>query len=289
MGLGLMRVISFLPLPVIALLGQAMGIAFYALVGSRRKIALKNIRLCFPEYSKSKCRQINRHQFRLIGQTLFTTTMNMWVSANRFGRLVEITHREHYDAALGAGQNIILLAPHFIGIDVSGLALSRERTVISMYQYAKNKLVDQIAKRGRSRYGGILIERKEPLRKVLRLINQGDPFYYLPDQDAGRKGIFVPFFHEQASTTPALAKFAAASQATVIPCRTRIKPWGQGYEVILGAPLENFPTGDDYVDTAFMNQQIAKMIRKMPEQYFWVHKRFKTRPENSRNNFYDFL
>lgn len=286
LGLGVLRLICLLPLPVIAVLGQSIGMLAYGLIRDRRKIALKNIRSCFPELSLQQGRRINRQQFRLIGQTLFTTILNMWCSKKRFDRSVDITNREHYDAALREQRNIIILAPHFIGIDVSGLALSRERTVVSMYQYAKNSLIDDISKRGRSRYGGVLIERKESLRKVLRLISQGDPFYYLPDQDAGRKGIFVPFFNETASTTPALAKYAHAANAVVIPCRTRIKPWGRGYEVILGKPLENFPSGDDYADTTQMNEQIAAMVRQSPEQYFWVHKRFKTRPEGSEQKFY---
>lgn len=210
----------------------------------------------------------------------------MWASAKRFDRMVEITHREHYDAALAEQRNIILLAPHFVGIDVSGLAMSRERKVVSMYQYMKNGLLNQIILRGRGRYSGELIERKEPLRKILRAISQGSPFYYLPDQDAGRKGIFVPFFNELASTTPALAKFAQAANSVVIPCRTRIKPWGQGYEVILGQPLKNFPSGDDIADTTQMNREIETMIRATPAQYFWLHKRFKTRPPNSPERFY---
>ena len=260
----------------------------YVLIGSRRKIAYRNISACFPDLGASACRKINRQQFRYVGQTLFTTPMNMWLSAKRFRRLVEISGAEEYRQALAKKRNIILLAPHFIAIDVAGLALSQERPVVSMYQYAKNKLVDVVIKRGRSRYGGVLIERKEPLRKVLRLISKGDPFYYLPDQDAGRKGIFVPFFHQQASTTPALAKFASASRAVVIPVRTRIKPWGQGYEVVLGKPLQDFPSGDDYQDTEYMNRQIETMIRQTPEQYFWVHKRYKTRPAGEKK-FYQFL
>ena len=265
-----------------------MGSIAYLLIGSRRKIAFKNISACFPELDAADCRKINRQQFRYAGQTVFTNPMNMWLSAKRFRRLVEINGAEEYRHALAEERNVILLAPHFIAIDVAGLALSQERPVISMYQYAKNKLVDVVIKRGRSRYGGVLIERKEPLRKVLRIISKGDPFYYLPDQDAGRKGIFVPFFHELASTTPALAKFAAASRALVIPVRTRIKPWGQGYEVVLGKPLQDFPSGDEYKDTERMNRQIEKMIRQTPEQYFWVHKRFKTRPPGEEK-FYPFL
>lgn len=289
LGLGLMRLLSFVPLPIIAVLGQSLGSLFYLLIGSRRKIAFKNISLCFPEKSAAECHAINRAHFRYLGQSIFTTPMHWWMSKQRFNRLVEINGRHHYDQALESGRNIIILAPHFASLDVAGLRLAQERPILTMYQYAKNGLVDEIVKRGRLRYGGALVERKEPMRNLIRAIRKGQPFYYLPDQDAGRKGVFVPFFHEQASTFSVLGKFAEMTDALVIPCRTRIKPWGQGYEVTLEAPLNDFPEGDEQRDTAIMNQAVADLIRPHPEQYFWVHKRFKTRPPAERAeglNFY---
>ena len=150
-----------------------------------------------------------------------------------------------------------------------------------MYQYSKNTLMDEIIRRGRLRFGGTLVERKDPLRNLLKKIRAGKPFYYLPDQDGGRKGIFVPFFHELASTIPMLGKFASMTNAVVIPCRTEILSWGRGYKVVLGSPIPNFPTGNDLDDTTKMNQIIEQMVRQNPEQYFWAHKRFKTRPENN--------
>ena len=151
--------------------------------------------------------------------------------------------------------------------------------MISMYQHTKNKLVDRYVKLGRGRFDGILVERKEPLRNLIRLIRKGYPFYYLPDQDARDKGVFAPFFGVQASTIPVLGKFASMSNAVVIPCSTRILESGKGFEVNLGSPIENFPSGDDVEDTTIMNHAIEVMVEAMPEQYFWVHKRFKTRPE----------
>jgi len=151
--------------------------------------------------------------------------------------------------------------------------------MITMYQYSKNKLMNEVVKDRRSRFDGALVERKEPMRNLIRLIRKGYPFYYLPDQDAGRKGVFVPFFHTQAATFSVLGKFSAMTNAVVIPCQNKIKPWGMGYEATLGKPLENFPIGDDVLDTTTMNKAVEMMIREMPEQYFWVHKRFKTRPE----------
>ncbi len=279
LGLGVLRIFSYFPLWLLSFFGNIIGLLFYLIVASRRQIGYRNISACFPELSEKERRRINRKHFQTAGQLIFTSSMNWWISKDRFNRLVDVTGREHYDKALADGKRIIILAPHFVALEVAGLVLNQERPMITMYQYSKNTLMDEVTIRGRSRYGGLLVERKEPLRKLIRLIRQGNPFYYLPDQDAGRKGIFVPFFHEQASTIPMLGKFAEMTDAVVIPCRNRIKPWGQGYEVILDEPLENFPQGNDVADTTRMNQIVEQMIRKCPEQYFWAHKRFKTRPE----------
>ncbi len=277
-GLGILRVICFLPLPVIAVLGQGLGELFYWISPSRRRIAFKNISVCFPEKSERERRWITRRNFHYTGQAIFSTPKNWWMSKRSFNKAVELIGREHYDKALADGRNIIFLSPHFVSIEIAGLRLVQERTVYSMYQYAKNALVDEIVIRGRTRFGGDVIERKAPLRTLIRAIKSGDPFLYLPDQDAGRKGIFVPFFHELASTVPMLAKFAEVGDAVVIPVGTRTKPWGRGYAVTILPPLENFPSGDDVADTTRMNQAVEELIRPHPEQYFWVHKRFKTRP-----------
>jgi len=287
LGLGLLRLIVSLPLPVLAALGYSLGWLFYLLGKSRRDISFRNISVCFPEYSERKRRQINRHHFYLVGQSVFTAPMQWWISDTRQQRLVTVKGREYYDAALAEGKNIILLAPHFMSLDVGGMALSSERPLITMYQYSKNQLVDEIMKRGRGRHGGYLIERKEPLRKLIKLIRQGIPFYYLPDQDAGRKGVFVPFFHELASTIPMLSKFANMTDAVVIPCHNRIRSWGRGYDLMLEKPLENFPSDNELHDTTYMNEVIAGLIRKTPEQYFWMHKRFKTRPPGTDTKFYN--
>ncbi len=280
-GLFLFRLLSFLPLPVLASIGYVLGMIAYILPFGRRKVALKNIAACFPEKSLSEQKQINFKHYCYLGQSVMITTMNWWISESRFDRLVTIEGREHYDRALADGKNIILLTPHFMAIEVSGLALQRERPMIGVYQYMKNTLMDTIAKEGRTRFveNGFMFERKEPLRTLLRQIRKGHPMAYSPDQDAGRKGVFVPFFHPLASTTPALAKFIQTTHAVVIPCMPLMKSWGRGYRVILGEVQDDLNTGDELVDTAAMNRVIADMVRNAPEQYLWVHKRFKTRPE----------
>jgi KDO2-lipid IV(A) lauroyltransferase len=153
--------------------------------------------------------------------------------------------------------------------------------MVGMYQYMKNSVLNTLALRGRKRFceDGIMFERKGPLRQLLRILMKGFPFLYSPDQDAMRKGVFVPFFHTLASTTPALAKFIQVTDAVVIPCKAKMLDWGRGYEVSLGKPVQNLNSGDEHADTAAMNLAIEAMVRELPEQYLWVHKRYKTRPE----------
>ena len=281
-----MRLLAYLPLPLLATLGTCVGELSYCLFSSRRKIAQKNIQSCFPTWPEKKTADVTRKCFRFIGQSIFFSGFIWWTDKNKLNRKVNIVNREHYDKALSQGKNIILLAPHFCALELAGVVLSQERPMISMYQHTKNRLVDIFVKRGRSRFDGILIERKEPLRNLIRLIRKGYPFYYLPDQDARDKGVFAPFFGIQASTIPVLGKFTAMSKSVVIPCSTKILDSGKGFEVYLGSPIENFPTGDDVKDTTLMNRTIEKMVESMPEQYFWVHKRFKTRPPGE-TAFYD--
>lgn len=278
LGLGFSRALSFLPLPVVAMLGQGVGLLFYAFGASRRCIALKNISVCFPQLPERELRAINRRHYQMAGQALLATPMNWWISPKRYNKLVTVHGRQDYDTALESGRNIILLAPHFAAIEVPGHILAQERPMLSMYQYSKNGLIDEVVRRGRTRFGGVMVERKAPMRNLIREIRKGHPFYYLPDQDAGSKGVFVPFFYELASTYSVLGKFAEMTDALVIPCRTRIRPWGRGYDIFLNPPLDNFPSGDEIKDTARMNEEVANLIRPNPEQYFWVHKRFKTRP-----------
>ena len=281
LGLGVLRLLSFMPLPLLAVTGYILGTVFYLLHFSRRRIAHKNIALCFPEFSPLKQHWINYQHFCFLGQSIMSACMNWWISPARFDRLVTIRGREHYDQALANKQNIILLCPHFIAMEVSGLALQRERPMVGMYQYMKNQLMDTVALRGRQRFSpeGVMFERKQPLRTLLRILYKGYPFSYSPDQDAMRKGVFVPFFHTLASTTPALSKFVQTTNAVVFPCRNRMLPWGRGYEVVLGAPIKGLNTGDEHRDARAMNKAIEAMVAACPEQYLWVHKRYKSRPQ----------
>jgi len=277
-GFGVLRLISWLPLPAIAALGAMLGTLIFLLMTSRRNIAVRNIAACFPEMSSAQHNATAKRCFQLVAITTLSMGINWWARPNRIERLVSFEGKQHYDEALAEKRNIILLAPHAIALEMGGLLLSRERPMITMYQHTRKKLLNDIVKDRRGRFGGILVERREPLRSLLKLIRGGNPFYYLPDQDAGDKGVFVPFFGNDASTFPMLSKFAKVGNAVVLPIYTHILPNGKGWRVVIGKALEQFPSDDETRDTRRMNAEIEAMIRTAPEQYFWVHKRFKTQP-----------
>ncbi len=278
LGFGLLRLLSLLPLPVIAMMGTGLGSLVFHLMKSRRQIAIQNLGACFPERSAQQHFVMAKRCFQLIATTTLGMGINWWASPARLQRLVSYEGKSHYEEAIAQGHNIILLAPHAIALEMGALLLSRERSMITMYQHTRKKLLNDIVKDRRGRFGGILVERREPLRRLLKLIRAGNPFYYLPDQDAGDKGVFVPFFGIDTSTYPMLSKFAKMGNAVVLPIYTHILPNGAGWRVIIDKPLENYPSGDEMEDTRRMNEVIEAMIRTAPEQYFWVHKRFKTRP-----------
>jgi len=202
-----------------------------------------------------------------------------WGSPARLRRLTRFHNREVYDAARAAGRGVIVLAPHFLGLEHGGLRLSMSTPMCSMYQRHKNPLLDAFIKRRRARFGAIQFDRRRTPKSMLRLIRAGRPFYYLPDQDPGRgKGVFAPFFGVPAATFATLGRLAGITRAVVIPCATRLLPGGRGFEVMFGDPLTDFPSGDDVADATQMNRAIEALVMRAPAQYLWSHRRFKTRP-----------
>ncbi len=278
-GLGLMRALALLPLPLLAVLGGALGMLSYALYRSRRRIAYLNISRCFPELDAATHRRLTRKHFRALGQALFDIGIAWWGSPRRLQRLVRWHGHEHLERAQAAQRRIIFLVPHFIGMEICGVRMSLELPLVDIYRRADNKLITEVMLRARTRFRGQLIEHIRGLVPVIRALKAGLPLYYLPDQDPGqRSSSFVPFFGIQAATFNVLGRLASMTDAVVIPCYAHQLSWGRGYEVVMGPPLENFPTGDTLADTTRMNAEIEAGVRQWPEQYFWVHKRFKTRP-----------
>ncbi len=268
----------FLPLAVLAPLGRGLGLLIYALVRERRRVTLTNLRLCFPAWDEAKIKRVARGHFQAFGRSLLEHGVLWWSSRKRVQNLVRVEGLEHWQAV--AHRPVVWLAPHFVGLDMGGIRLGSDYRAVSIYSHQKDAALDAVLYRGRTRFMmPELFSRQEGIRPVVKAMRQGLPFYYLPDMDfGGRDSIFVPFFGVQAATITGLSRIARLGGAVVVPAVTRQLPGALGYVLRFYPPWENFPTDDLAADTRRMNEFIEERVLEMPEQYFWLHKRFKTRP-----------
>jgi Kdo2-lipid IVA lauroyltransferase/acyltransferase len=278
-AVGLTWLLGRLPFPLLWTLGQGLGRLGYRLASERREVARCNLAVCLADCPKPDRERILRAHFGWLGVASLSQGVIWGVSRARLRRLVRIENREVIDTCIAAGRPVIVLVPHFVGLELGGAAFTGlVHSGVYMYQRIRDPVVDRQVRRARRQYGSVSIERSDDLRGLVRVIKGGTPFFYLPDQDAGRRGVFAPFCGVAASTVPMLGRFAAMTGAVVIPTFARYLSWGRGLVLTFDPPLTPFPTGDQAADAALMNRVIEARIRTMPEQYFWVHRRFKTRP-----------
>lgn len=275
---GLMWLARFLPFRAVAAVGEAMGSALFWLIPERRRVTRINLAKCFPHMSEREREALARAHFRAFMRSFLDRGILWWSRPERVEQLVQIEGFEHLQAL--ADKRVVLLAPHFLGLDAGGVRLSKQwPRMASMYSRQKDPLFDRLLQRGRLRFGGRIYPRQAGIRKVLRAVEAGEAFYYLPDMDFGPKAsVFVPFFGVPAATTIGLSYIARITGAHVVPCVTRMLPGGR-YVARLYPPWTGFPSGDDAADARRMLAFIEERVREMPEQYLWMHKRFKTRPE----------
>lgn len=283
-AVALLWLLHLLPLSLLAPLGRSLGTLLYAFGRRRRRIAEINTDLCFPELPADSRRQIVREHFALLGRSILERGILWWASRPRIERLVRVIGEEKIRAELNAGKPVILLAPHFLGLDAGGVAITMRFDIVSIYSEQSNPVFNQVLLRGRSRFGNqLLLSRQDGVRATVKAMKAGRPFYYLPDLNPRRRdAVFVPFFGIQTATITGLPRLAKAAGAVVLPCLTRMLPGSNGYEVTIGDAWTDFPGPDPVADAARMNAWIESAIRTMPEQYYWVHRRFKTRPEGEK-------
>ncbi|MEW5943251.1 MAG: lipid A biosynthesis acyltransferase [Pseudomonadota bacterium] len=278
LGLALVWLLHFLPLPLLAPLGQGLGMLLYWFGRERRRVARINLRACFPELPDGERERLLRRHFRAFGRALLERGILWWSSGARIRKLVRIEGLEHWQKV--KDRPVIWLAPHFVGLDMGGVRLTCEFPLVSMYSRQKNPVFDAVLLRSRTRFGtSVLASRQQGLRPVVKAMREGLPFYYLPDMDFGpRDAVFVPFFGVPAATITGLSRLAKMTGAAVVPAVTRQLPGGAGYVLRFHPAWDNFPGADIEADTRRMNAFIEERVLEMPEQYFWLHKRFKTRP-----------
>ncbi|MES2483778.1 MAG: lipid A biosynthesis acyltransferase [Pseudomonadota bacterium] len=273
----------WLPLGVQAAVGRALGALLWRAAGSRRRVTLRNLALCLPELPAAEHERIGRELFKWFSRSVLERGLLWWASPARLRRLI------HVEGDVGFADRhegpVMWLAPHFVGLDVAGAAiqLNIRRPGASIYQAQTNPVLDAAVRRGRLRHGHAeIFSRGETARPLMRAVRQGAGFFNLPDMDFGeRDAAFVPFFGVPAATLLAPSRMARALGMKVQPVLTRMLPGGQGYRVRFLPAWDDFPSADAVADTERMNRWIEDQVRQCPEQYFWVHKRFKTRPQGS--------
>ncbi|QIM48595.1 lysophospholipid acyltransferase family protein [Pusillimonas sp. DMV24BSW_D] len=264
--------------------GRILGWLTPRLMRSRAHIVRTNLRLCFPNLNDQEREALLHRHFYLLAQSIIDRGLIWFGDPDRVARTVKISGLEHFDALLQANRKILVLAPHFVGLDAAGsrLTMHSKRTA-TFYTPSSDHDVDALMREGRARFNeSFLISRKDGIRGLIRLLRQGIPIYYLPDMDFGPKGaVFVPFFGVPAATLPSTAQIAQSWDAAVLPIISNLDLATGVYNVRILPPVPDFPGTDDLsAATARINRLIEDWVREDPAQYYWVHRRFKTRPND---------
>jgi Kdo2-lipid IVA lauroyltransferase/acyltransferase len=284
--LGLLWLLHTLPLPVLAWLGRRLGQLLWLTARARRQVALRNLALCFPEKTPAQQNAVAREHFQWLGRSLLERSLLWFAPAARLKKLIHV--EGDVGLAERSAQPVMWLVPHFMALDVAGVAtlLFQKHPVISVYQQQSNPQIDAALRKGRLRFGphADIFPRSDKALPLIRAIRRGSAFFNLPDMDFGeRDAAFVPFFNTPAATLLAPSRMAHALKMVVQPVVAEILPGGLGYRVRFGEPWQHFPTDNPQADTLAMNQWIESEIRLNPAQYLWVHKRFKTRPRGEES------
>jgi Kdo2-lipid IVA lauroyltransferase/acyltransferase len=270
-----MWMVRLLPLSLSSRIGAGMGAILFWLIPERRKVTRINLHKCFPHKSSDERESLARAHFRAFTRAFIEQGVLWWSSKQKIRELVALEGLEN----LEGHARTIVFAPHFVGFEATLARLALDFPVSMMYSRQKDPLFDARLYKGRTRFGGVMLPRQAGIKSGIEIIESGTLYYYLPDLDFGpNRSVFVPFFGVPAATVTGLAYIARTTGAAVVPCVTRMLPGG-GYVGRLYPAWRDFPSGDDHADARRMMAFIEERVLEMPEQYFWLHKRFKTRPE----------
>jgi KDO2-lipid IV(A) lauroyltransferase len=274
----LMRLISMLPLAWSQATGAFIGLMIYRLVPSRRRVARINIRQAYPDFSEQQVRALNIASFRSLGISVFEIALAWWSNRDYMRSICQIEGKEHLDKALSNGKGVILLTGHFTTLEIGAMLIGLYTKLNGVYKKAHNPMFNAFMTHYRSTYGEELIENRN-VRAMIRGLRKGRATWFAPDQDFAEQDIvFTPFLGGMASTLTATARLSEMTGAAVVPFYPVRLEKGKGYKLVIMPTLEDFPSNDIAEDSARINQAIEQMVYANPEQYGWVHKRFKTRP-----------
>ena len=275
LGLGLLRTVAWLPYPLIVWLGTALGLVLRHLPIGFVSTARRNLELCLPELTpRERARLLDRH-FASLGIGLLEIPLAWWSSSARIARLVQIEGAEHVRAAQARGNGTMILTAHFTPMEMAGRVIASVASVSFLYRPTKNEVLAYALKRFRDNYGSKGIPRDD-IRGFISLLKHNECVWYAPDQSYRKKGAeMVPLFGIPAATNTLTSRLARTTGATVLPYFLQRLPGTRGYRAVIHPPFENFPSDSAIEDTERFNHMIEAQVRLAPEQYLWIHRRFK--------------
>jgi KDO2-lipid IV(A) lauroyltransferase len=277
-GYAWMRLLVLLPYRVQLALGRGLGRLAYSLLRQRRRIAARNIEACLPDLTPDVRARVLKEHFESLGLSLVEMGMGWFGRPQRVRARIDVEGAEHLAAALANGKGVILFSAHFTTFEFFWAALAPLCTKLcGMYKWQRNPVMNRVMNRGRGRWFDKLFA-KDNVREMLRSLRDNGVVWYASDQSYGGKGsVLIPFFDEPAMTNTAIGRIAEASGAVVLPYFCRRLPTDR-YVMSIGAPLAGLPSGDEVADTRALMKLLEDYIRLCPEQYWWIHQRFKGRP-----------
>ena len=272
--------VNLLPAALVDFLGRLLGDIARKVNNKRRRIARKNIQLCFSRYTLEGRKRMLRRAFHSQILSALHYGLIWWGTRARLNKRIVVKGQEHIDASLAAGRSVIIMASHSAGLEAAVSAITLRYPVSGPFKMLKNPVTNYLVAKGRARFGTRLYSRDAGLRPIIKDVRGGRIMFYLPDEDLGKdRSIFVPFFGVEKATVPVLGRLAKACNADVLPCMSCYDEASHKYIIHVLPALTDFPQGDDAVDSAHMNQAIEASICLCPEQYIWTFRFFRTRPE----------
>lgn len=286
LGLGILWLIAHLPYSLQLRLGAAIGALAYRLGKRRRAICEENISLCFPELSAQERGRLIRETFRANGIGVIEAAIAWSRDPESLRDRVTLEGSEHLEAAMAQGKGVLLIGGHYSTLELGGTLLSLFHPMNVTYRAHKNPLIEAVMTNSRAKHFARVIER-EDVRQAMRSLKDGDTLWFAPDQDYGEHhSVFVPFFGVEAATITATSRFARMNDSPVLMFSHTRNADGSGYSLSLGPVLEGFPSGDDESDARRINEELERRIRLHPEQYLWLHRRFKTQRDRPSAQLY---
>jgi len=284
--MGLFRVAGMVPYPLMNRCGRILGRLAYRFARQRVEIARRNIERCFPELDEEAREQLVKDHLASVGMSVFEIPLAWWGRDERVAGLAEVSGLENLRSAAEAGKGVLLLSAHFTALEIGGRFLAAQYPFDAMYRPSGSPVVQHVMASARQQYCENIIPR-DAVKRLIRSLRAGRAVWYAPDQNTQRKqAVFVEFFGHLASTTPATARLAGVTGAKVVPFMSVRKPDGRGYRLVFEPALEDFPSGNLEADTQRINDIIECWVREYPEQYLWIHRRFRTRPGRGDPPFY---